>query len=58
MDRLYMAVEIIYRCMDGIYMAVEITYRCMDRIYRQTGIVDGQTGSALWVDRRQISIDT
>lgn len=30
----------------------------MDGIYRQTGIVDGQTGSALWVDRRQISIDT
>lgn len=38
-DGIYMAVEIIYRCMDGIYrcmdgifIAVEIIYRCMDRI--------------------------
>ena len=61
----YYTLYIIYRWMDGIYMAVERIYRWMDGIYRwmdgiywQTGIVDGQSGSASWVDRRQISIDT
>ena len=58
MERIYMAMDGIYGqtgiadgWTDRIHGQMEILYRWMERIY-------GQSGSASWVDRRQISIDT
>lgn len=65
MDGIYRWMERIYMAMDGIYGQTGIADGWTDRIYGQMEIlyrwmerIYGQSGSAPWVDRRQISIDT